>query len=69
MLGFGLVDGIIPEPVGGAHWNPDDAAAMLKKQILSALDELKPLEAETRIDQRIDKFANMGRWIEESQNV
>ena len=69
MLGFGLVDGIIPEPVGGAHWNPDEAATMLKKQILSALDELKPLEPETRIDQRIDKFANMGRWIEESQNV
>lgn len=68
MLGFGLVDGIIPEPVGGAHWDANEAAAMLKKQILSALEELKKLEPDTRIDQRIDKFANMGRWIEASQN-
>ena len=31
MLKFGLIDGIIPEPVGGAHWDYDEAAEMLKE--------------------------------------
>ncbi|MEN9950176.1 MAG: hypothetical protein RLY85_928 [Bacteroidota bacterium] len=69
MLGFGLVDGVIPEPLGGAHWDHDAAAAMLKNQVLNALSELKSLDPETRIDQRIEKFASMGRWIEETQTT
>ena len=67
MLNFGLVDGIIPEPLGGAHWDHDHAAAMLKNQVLSALEELKKNDAESRIDQRIEKFSQMGRWLEENQ--
>jgi acetyl-CoA carboxylase carboxyl transferase subunit alpha len=40
---------------------------MLKVQVLNALQELKEIDPETRIDQRIEKFASMGRWIEENQ--
>lgn len=69
MLGFGLVDGVIPEPVGGAHWDHDEAATMLKKQVISALAELKNIDPDTRIDQRIEKFAGMGRWIEQNQQI
>jgi acetyl-CoA carboxylase carboxyl transferase subunit alpha len=69
MLGFGLVDGVIPEPVGGAHWDHDEAAVMLKKQVISALAELKNIDPDTRIDQRIEKFAGMGRWIEQNQQI
>ncbi len=69
MLGFGLVDGVIPEPLGGAHWNHDEAAAMMKEQVVKAIAELKEIDPETRIDQRIEKFSNMGRWEEISNQV
>ena len=69
MLGFGLVDGVIPEPLGGAHWDHDEAAAMVKTQVLKAISELKNIDPETRIDQRIEKFSNMGRWEETTNQV
>ena len=69
MLGFGLVDGIISEPLGGAHWNHDEAAAMMKEQVVKAIAELKQIDPETRIDQRIEKFSNMGRWEEVNNQV
>jgi acetyl-CoA carboxylase carboxyl transferase subunit alpha len=64
MLQFGLVDGIIPEPLGGAHWDHDEAAELVKTQIVQTLEELKKIDPETRIDQRIDKFSKMGFWEE-----
>ena len=69
MLGFGLVDGIISEPLGGAHWNHDEAAAMMKEQVVKAIAALKQIDPETRIDQRIEKFSNMGRWEEVNNQV
>jgi acetyl-CoA carboxylase carboxyl transferase subunit alpha len=69
MLGFGLVDGVIPEPIGGAHWDHDEAASMLKKQILSAIEELKDINPAIRIDERIEKFSRMGRWEEITNQV
>ncbi|HWB26281.1 MAG TPA: acetyl-CoA carboxylase carboxyltransferase subunit alpha [Chitinophagaceae bacterium] len=66
MKGFGLVDEIVPEPVGGAHWDYNQAAAMLKKAILQALAEIKPVAPEKRIDDRIVKFGKMGFWDEEA---
>jgi acetyl-CoA carboxylase carboxyl transferase subunit alpha len=64
MLKFGLVDGIIPEPLGGAHWNHDEAAVLLKEQIVRSIEELRDIDPELRIDQRIDKFSRMGFWEE-----
>ena len=64
MLKFGLVDGVIPEPLGGAHWDHDEAAELVKTQIVQTLEELKKIDPETRIDQRIDKFSKMGFWEE-----
>ena len=68
MLKFGLVDGVIPEPLGGAHWDHDQAAVMLKEQVVKSIEELKSLDPEKRIDDRIEKFARMGRWEETSAN-
>ena len=65
MLKFGLVDGIIPEPLGGAHWNYDEAAANLKSHIKPVLADLKKIPATERIKQRIEKFRKMGFWDEE----
>ena len=64
MLKFGLVDGIIPEPLGGAHWNYDEAAVNLKKYIKPIIEELQGLNAEQRVAQRIEKFNKMGFWEE-----
>ena len=66
MLKFGLVDGVIPEPLGGAHWDHDLAASMLKDQVVKSIEELKNIDADQRIDERIEKFARMGRWEEAS---
>lgn len=60
MSGFGLVDGIIKEPIGGAHHDPEKSAKRLKKQIKAAINELKDLDSTTLINQRIDKYSNMG---------
>jgi acetyl-CoA carboxylase carboxyl transferase subunit alpha len=64
MSRFGLVDGVIKEPLGGAHVNPDEMAEILKKKIKDTLAELKKIDADTRIEQRIDKFSNMGFFEE-----
>jgi acetyl-CoA carboxylase carboxyl transferase subunit alpha len=68
MLKFGLVDGVIPEPLGGAHWDHDLAASMVKEQVVKSIAELTSLDPEKRIDKRIEKFAKMGRWEEASAN-
>ncbi|KAA3438338.1 acetyl-CoA carboxylase carboxyltransferase subunit alpha [Rufibacter hautae] len=60
MLGNKLVDGIIKEPLGGAHVNPEKMVRTLQKKILSTLEELEALSSEERIMQRIEKFGEMG---------
>ncbi len=64
MESFKLVDGIIDEPVGGAHYDHAEMANILKKTILDTLAELNALTPEERIDQRIDKFCAMGVVVE-----
>ena len=66
MLKFGLVDGIIPEPVGGTHWNYNEAATKLKDYIMPLFRELQKLSPEIRTQQRIEKFGKMGHWEEVS---
>ena len=64
MLKFGLVDGVIKEPFGGAHWNYDEAAANLKEYIKPIIKELETIDPDLRVSQRIEKFNNMGFWDE-----
>lgn len=64
MLSNKLIDGVIKEPVGGAHNDMKKAAAELKKVIKAALKELNALTPEERISQRIDKFSAMGVFKE-----
>lgn len=64
MLGNKLVDGIVKEPLGGAHTDAATMIKTLKKTILKTLDELAALPTEERISQRIDKFSNMGVVLE-----
>ena len=64
MYKFKLIDGIVPEPIGGAHWDYNEAAALLKPYLTNAINELKQLSPEERVKQRIDKYCNMGFWDE-----
>ncbi|HNJ29451.1 MAG TPA: acetyl-CoA carboxylase carboxyltransferase subunit alpha [Ferruginibacter sp.] len=64
MLGFGLVDGVIPEPLGGTHWDYEQAATILKDHLLPVIKELRAIDPATRIQQRIEKFGKMGFWEE-----
>ena len=57
---MGIIDGIIKEPLGGAHNDVDLAAKRIKKVILNDIAEVGKLNPEKRIDRRIDKFSNMG---------
>src|SRR5215813_14533071 len=50
MYKFGLIDGIVPEPLGGAHWDYDLSASIVKSHIIPVLNELKKLSPDERID-------------------
>lgn len=62
MLGHRLIDGIIKEPVGGAHTYPEEMAKLLKRQIKKALSEIMDMDPDARIDARIEKYAQMGAY-------
>ncbi|MEY4926774.1 MAG: hypothetical protein RI894_1210 [Bacteroidota bacterium] len=62
MFGNKLVDGIIPEPMGGAHNNPEEMAATIREVLLKELAVLMPQNPDDRIEARIDKFGSMGQY-------
>lgn len=67
MFEFKLVDGIVAEPLGGAHSDYDEMAAILKKHILVNLKELAKEGQKNMIRRRIEKYRNMGKFrIKES---
>jgi acetyl-CoA carboxylase carboxyl transferase subunit alpha len=55
-----IIDGIIKEPIGGAHANPFEMATTLKKTIIKNIAELEKWSAEQRISNRIKNFERMG---------
>ena len=64
MFSLNLVDGIIPEPLGGAHWDYNEAGAILKKFLIPVIKELKAIPSAQRSEERIKKFERMGFWDE-----
>ena len=59
-----IIDRVVPEPFGGAHRDYDQVASSLKRHIQEALAELRPLDPQDLIDQRVEKFSAMGVWEE-----
>jgi acetyl-CoA carboxylase carboxyl transferase subunit alpha len=59
----GIIDEIIPEPLGGAHRNPEQAARVLKDAILLELKALAKIKPEKLLERRIEKFSAMGVWV------
>lgn len=62
LLDLGIIDGIIPEPLGGAHVDYFQTAQNIKAQVVKALDELTKLDVSTRLEQRYNKFKNIGSY-------
>lgn len=57
-----VIDGVIPEPLGGAHRNPEEAAKAVKSQIVKSLKKLKKLSANKLVEQRIEKYSSIGAF-------
>ncbi len=60
MLENKLIDGVIQEPIGGAHTNQEEAFENVKREIVKHINDLEKIEPKERIKQRIDKFCAMG---------
>lgn len=59
-----IIDRIIPEPLGGAHRNPEQAAQIVRDTIVEELKILRKLKPEKLIEKRVEKFCTMGAWNE-----
>lgn len=64
MLANKLIDGIIEEPLGGAHQNPEEMCAIVKEKLISDLKLLKQKKIDDLISERIEKFCSMGTVVE-----
>ncbi len=64
MYKFGLIDGIVKEPLGGAHTFPDETVVILKQHLINQIQELRSLPVEQLIENRIEKFSQMGEFDE-----
>jgi acetyl-CoA carboxylase carboxyl transferase subunit alpha len=56
----GIIDVIVPEPLGGAHRNPQQMAGILKEILIDEITHLKKLKPNKLVDKRIEKFSRMG---------
>ena len=63
LLNFGLIDGIIPEPTGGAQEDPDVAAEFLRRKLRDSLEELGRLSQQELVQKRYMKFRRMGNFF------
>ena len=63
LLSFGLIDGVVPEPPGGAQEDWDSTAASIKDEIHKRLEELAPLSPQQLVEHRYEKFRRMGNFF------
>jgi acetyl-CoA carboxylase carboxyl transferase subunit alpha len=61
LLQAGIIDAIIPEPVGGAHVNPEEAARLVDQALARTLAEVSAVPSQVRLDARYQKFRRMGQ--------
>ena len=64
MQKYKLIDKIIKEPLGGAHYNKEEIFKQVKKEILSSFERIQKLNTNERIDKRREKFISMGNVSE-----
>ena len=64
LLKLGVIDGVVPEPLGGAHRDPAETGKNLKEAIVAALHELEKIPVDKLVQRRYNKFRQMGRFQE-----
>ncbi len=64
LMQLGLIDGVIPEPIGGAHHDHATTALSFRDYVCKELDHLCSLSTETLLQERYDKFRKFGEWNE-----
>jgi acetyl-CoA carboxylase carboxyl transferase subunit alpha len=64
LLAQGIIDRIVPEPLGGAHRSPPHAAEILKDILLEEIKKLKKIKTDKLVEKRIEKFSKMGEFQE-----
>ncbi|MEJ2636455.1 MAG: acetyl-CoA carboxylase carboxyltransferase subunit alpha [Calditrichia bacterium] len=69
LLKLKIIDKIIKEPPGGAHWDHDEAARILKKQLIDEIVRLQKMDSRELVNKRVEKFEKMGYWTEETANT
>ena len=69
LMKLDVIDQIIPEPLGGAHRDPDAAAASLEKFICTSLDSLKRLTIDSLLRKRQERIRNLGGFYESPQEL
>lgn len=69
MLGFGLIDDIIKEPVGGAHTDPEKMAKSLRTHVKKEIAALIQLSPDQRIENRLEKYSKMGQFTTITEDV
>lgn len=67
LLQLGVIDAVIPEPLGGAHRDPEVAAANLERYVVGALNDLKPLPIELVVRKRQERVRNLGSFFESAE--
>ncbi len=67
LLELKIIDKIVKEPHGGAHWDHEEAAKILKKHLLEELVRLKKIPPGELVNKRIEKFSQMGFWTNEKK--
>ncbi|MCS6989158.1 MAG: acetyl-CoA carboxylase carboxyltransferase subunit alpha [Chloroherpetonaceae bacterium] len=64
LIEFGVIDRVIPEPIGGAHRNPEQTAQTLKAALIEELSLLLQKDPQSLVEGRIEKFGKMGVFVE-----
>lgn len=64
LIKLGVIDEIVPEPLGGAHHDPDQAASELKARLAKTLPILQSIPVAELVRNRMEKFCKMGIWVE-----
>ena len=64
LLKLGVIDGVVPEPLGGAHRDPAETGRSLKEAVVGALSDLEKIPVDKLVQRRYAKFRQMGRFQE-----
>jgi acetyl-CoA carboxylase carboxyl transferase subunit alpha len=67
LLDLKVIDKVIKEPAGGAHWDHKGSAEILKKHLLEEIKHFKKIPAAELVEKRVEKFSNMGYWIDRTE--